>query len=126
MSRVCELRLDEPLQLDSERLADMFVELGEAQATHLIALSIDRLEGLVEEVERAVTQMRAGDCVEHAGEIRALGDALGLLSLSNAASGVTLAVQSSDEVAVAATLARLQRMALRSFRIAEELQHRSG
>jgi hypothetical protein len=126
VSRVCELRLDEPLQLDSERLADMFVELGEARATHLIALSIDRLEGLVEELERAVRQMRAGDCLDHAGQIRSLGDALGLLSLSNAAKGVTRAVQSRDEVAVAATLARLKRMALRSFRIAEELQHLSG
>jgi len=112
--------------LDSERLADLFVDLGEARATHMIALSIERLEVLIGEVDLAVAQGRSGECLANGKQIRTIGDALGLLSVSTAAEGFSQAMQSCDEVAVAATMARLKRMALRSFRIAEELQHRSG
>ncbi|MBN2907673.1 MAG: hypothetical protein JXJ18_13265 [Rhodobacteraceae bacterium] len=126
MTFVVELRQQEPLKLDSERLADMFVDLGEVRAAHLITLSIARLEDLLAGLELATAQVRGGDCTDLAGQIGALGDALGLLSLSQAAGGVGRAVQSGDQVAVSATMARLKRVALRSFRIAAELRHRSG
>ncbi|MBL3579076.1 hypothetical protein JMJ92_13060 [Rhodovulum visakhapatnamense] len=126
MSNVVTMRQDEPLRLDSERLADMFVDLGEVRASHLIVLSIDRLESLIDGLHLAASQIRPGDCVELTGQIRALGDAMGMISLSSAARNVSRASQSGDQVAVAATLARLKRVAVRSFRLAEELQHRSG
>ncbi|RAP40771.1 hypothetical protein BYZ73_13445 [Rhodovulum viride] len=114
------------MRLDSERLADMFVDLGEVRASHLIVLSIDRLESLIDGLHLAASQIRPGDCVELTAQIRALGDSLGMISLSSAARNVSRASQSGDQVAVAATLARLKRVAVRSFRLAEELQHRSG
>ncbi|TCO73347.1 hypothetical protein [Rhodovulum euryhalinum] len=120
------MRQDEPLSVDSDRLADLFVELGETRAAHLMSLSVERLEELMVCLDLASEQVRPGDCIDLSGQIRALGDSLGLLSLSVAARGVSRAVQSGDQVAVAATMARLRRIALRSFRIAAELQHRSG
>lgn len=126
VSRVVVMRQDEPLNVDSDRLADMFVDLGEARAAQLVALSVERLEDLMAELDLATGQVRPGDCLDLARQIGALGDSLGLLSLSVAARGVARAVQSGDQVAVAATMARLRRLALRSFRIAAELQHRSG
>ncbi|TCM87544.1 hypothetical protein EV216_10297 [Rhodovulum steppense] len=126
MSRVVVLRQDEPLSVDSDRLADMFVDLGEARAAHLISVSVERLEELMVCLDLAVVQVRPGDCVDLVGQIRALGDSLGLIGLSIAARGVSRAVQTGDAVAVAATMERLRRIAQRSFRIAAELQHRSG
>jgi len=120
------LRHDEPLRLDSERLADMFVDLGETRAANLIALSVERLEELIADLNLAAAQYRANDCLDLARQIRALGDILGLLSLAAAAKGVCRAVQSGDKVALAATLARLKRVAHRSFRLTEDLRHRSG
>ncbi|GAA0312175.1 hypothetical protein [Rhodovulum strictum] len=114
------------MSVDSDRLADMFVDLGEARAAHLVSISVERLEELMASLDLAAAQVRPGDCVDLAGQIRAVGDSLGLLSLSLAARGVSRAVQSGDPVAVAATMARLRRLAMRSFRIAAELQHRSG
>jgi len=126
VSNVVTMRQDEPLRLDSERLADMFVDLGEVRASHLIVLSIDRLETLIEGLHLAIGQMPPGDCIDLTGQIRALGDAMGMISLSSAARNVARAAQSGDPVAIDATLARLKRVAVRSFRLAEELQHRSG
>lgn len=126
MCNVVTICQDEPLRLDSERLADMFVDLGEVRASHLIVLSIDRLETLIGDLHQAADQVRWPDCIEMTGQIRALGDAMGMISLSSAARNVSRAVQSEDRVAVSATLARLARIAVRSFRLAEELQHRSG
>lgn len=120
------MRQKEPLKLDSERLADMFVELGEARATDLIALSLSRLEQLMAALELAGGQMRRGDCIDLAGQVAALADALGMTSLGQAARGMARAAASGDPVALAATWARLVRVARRSHRIAAELQHRSG
>lgn len=120
------MRHDEPLSVDSDRLADMFVDLGESRAADLVALSVERLEELMASLDMAAAQVRPDDCLDLVGQIRTLGDSLGLLSLSIAARGVARAVQSGDAVAIAATMARLRRLALRSFRIAAELQHRSG
>ncbi|MBK1637159.1 hypothetical protein [Rhodovulum adriaticum] len=126
MSVIVTMRQDEPLRLDSERLADMFLDLGEARAADLLSLSLVRLEGLLEALALAVGHGRAADCIDFAGQIAALGDALGLLSLGDAARGVVRAAASGDAVALAATQARLIRIARRSQRIAAELQHRSG
>ncbi|WP_175566954.1 hypothetical protein [Rhodovulum sp. ES.010] len=114
------------MKVDSDRLADMFVDLGEVRAAHLVALSVGRLEELMEGLDLASSQVRPGDCIDLAGQIRTLGESLGLDSLSLAARGVSYAVQSGDATAISATMARLRRLALRSVRIAAELQHRSG
>ncbi|WP_414898891.1 hypothetical protein [Rhodovulum sp. YEN HP10] len=126
VSNVVTMRQEEPLRLDSERLADMFVDLGEVRASHLIVLSIDRLETLIEGLDLAVGQICPKDCIDLTGQIRALGDTMGMISLSSAARNVARAAQSGDPVAIDATLARLKRVAVRSFRLAEALQHRSG
>lgn len=126
MSGVVVMRQEEPLRLDPERLADMFVDLGERRAADLIALSLARLEALGQALDSAVAQMRRDDCAARAGDIAALSEALGLVSLAQAAQGVAEAAGSGDPVALAATWARLRRIAARSHRIAAELQHRSG
>lgn len=120
------MRQDEPLKLDSERLADIFLDLGEAGAADLIALSLSRLEALMEGLDLALGPMRLGDGVDLAHQIAALAESMGLISLAQTARGVAVAADSGDAVAMAATRARLGRIALRSQRIAVELQHRSG
>ncbi|ARE41470.1 hypothetical protein RGUI_3329 [Rhodovulum sp. P5] len=104
----------------------MFVDLGEARAEGLIEMSVGRIEELLARLAIAAEDGRPETCAGLAREIRAVSDMIGLLSLSWAARGVERAALSRDPVALAATRDRLRRMALRSFRLTEELRHRSG
>lgn len=125
MAAVVKLRPEEPLRLDSERLADMFVDLGEARAAHVVARIEAQVAGMLADLDNAAKEARRGDCLSLAQQIGAFARLMGLDSLSSAADGVRRAVQSGDRTAIAATAARLRRTALRSFRLTEALRHRS-
>ncbi len=112
--------------MDPERLAGIYVELGEtrakaaiASATEELALEMERLKGL----------MRAGQAQaipQAARRLRDIAEPLGLCSLGHVADDLEMTALADNPIAMAAILARLDRLANRSLKMVWDLQDMSG
>ncbi|MHC0052231.1 hypothetical protein [Actibacterium sp. D379-3] len=117
---------DEALRMDPERLAEIYVELGEVRAQAAVgramedlAMTLDRLGGQHRGGRRAAV-------AQLAVRIRDIAEPLGLSSLSLVAGDVARLAETRDAVALAATTARLERVANRSLKMVWDLQDISG
>jgi len=123
---VCKLHFREPLRLDAERLAALYLTLGEARARRAVAGALHELAALAAGASaRALggpeTDPRAA--IRRAGEI---AEALGLVGVARAACDVVEAEEAGDAPAAAATRARLARLGLEAARSVSRIQDLSG
>ena len=109
---------DEPLGMDPERLAALYVEMGEARANAAVSRALKDLSNAMEQLRHDLA-FRASPAIleQSAGKIRDIAEPLGLTTLGLAASNAADAVASADTVATFATLARLERIANRSLKV---------
>lgn len=117
---------DEPLGMDAERLAAIYVELGEARATAAVASAMEELAVALERMRGLRQTSRIPALAQLAARVRDIAEPLGMLSLSLVACDVTDAAQTGDGVALSATLARMERVANRSLKMVWDLQDLSG
>ena len=111
-SRIVPLHPAEPLRLDAERLAALFLELGEARAHAALTRAIDEVEQLLDQTGR-------GDPAARNAEIARLGEiaeALGLVAVARAACDAVEADEAGDSHAAAAIRARLHRLTREAMR----------
>ncbi|WP_212523814.1 hypothetical protein [Actibacterium sp. MT2.3-13A] len=117
---------EEPLRLDPEGLAALYLEIGEARAPEVLA---EALRDLAEGVARARELRRDGrlfDLALCADRLERIAGAIGLTGLARVAADVADLSESGDRAALAATLARLDRVAHQSLRMIWRLQEMSG
>ncbi|MGB8624062.1 MAG: hypothetical protein WCD16_14710 [Paracoccaceae bacterium] len=126
MAGVTVLWQDEPLGMDAERLAAIYVELGEARATAAVASAMEELAVALERMRGLRQTSRIPALAQLAARVRDIAEPLGMLSLSLVACDVTDAAQTGDGVALSATLARMERVANRSLKMVWDLQDLSG
>lgn len=111
VEQLVELRLSEQVSVDHDRLVELCVSLGEAQAEEMITVSISQLwRGL--EALRDVYQSGDLDKVAYtACEMSEIATGLGLHHFSKVASDVATCASRFDEAALGACLSRLNRVA---------------
>lgn len=126
MAAVTKLRQDEPLRLDSERLAELYIEMGEARARVAIGRAMEDMAITLERLKGYLRAGRLRDLGASAARITTIADPLGLSSLSRVAGDVSIVAGRKDRVALAATMARLDRVAARSLKMVVDLQNLSG
>ncbi|MBB4021388.1 MAG: hypothetical protein CL814_07915 [Confluentimicrobium sp.] len=112
--------------MDPERLALLYVELGEARAQAAVARAMEDLAVTLERMKGYLRAGRSSGLVQGAHRICDIADPLGLSSLSRVAADVGEAAGAGDKVAQAATVARLERVAGRSLKMVWDLQDMSG
>lgn len=126
MTGVTVLWRDEPLWMDPDRLAGIYVELGEVKAHAAIGRAMEDLALTLERLKGLLRAGRLPALSQSAARICDIAEPLGLSSLARVASDVAQVSQARDEVALAATLARLERVANRSLKMVWDLQDLSG
>ena len=112
--------------LDPERLAALCLEIGEGQAPELL---VRAMQDLSERVDRARGLLRAGrlsDLALCAQRIAGIAGPMGLTGLARVAGDVAALGETGDRVALAAALARLERIANQSLRMVWLLRDMSG
>jgi hypothetical protein len=109
------LKHDEPVRLDPERLAMLFRQLGPAGAENVIARAMEELGHRLAELAPLRRDGRLGDLSRRARSLIAIAEQIGLASFARVSGDVAICAARSDEPALAATLARLERIADRSL-----------
>lgn len=116
MAKAMRLPVEEPVRIDTRRLGDIMHELGEPAARSLISRAVEQLGA---EMAALGTAARAGDLhrVSLAAD-RVSRDAwqIGMTTLSAVAVHTADCARGGDGPAVAAVLARLDRVAAQSLR----------
>ncbi len=126
VSAITVLRQDEPLWLDPERLAEIYVEMGEDRAQIVVSRATDDLTVALTRL-RGYRRVGQGDALSRSAKRMAtIAEPLGLSHLARVAQDVAAVALTGDDTALAATLARLERVAGRSLKIVTDLQDVSG
>lgn len=106
---------DEVIRIDSERLTDLHLELGEAAAEDVICRAMEELAVRLSHAERMYREADVELLRKSARSMAAIAEQIGLHLLARVARDVTTTIDRSDMIALAATLARLLRVGDRSL-----------
>lgn len=123
---VTELPLGEPARFNPGQLEKLCDRLGELRAEAEVACALDRLSTLMDEVTRIG---RHGDHDELEEVLAALvrdAGLIGMATLSRVGRNVLDCLDTGDPTALAATLARLERVGDRSIHAVWDLEDLSG
>ncbi len=122
ISRATKLRPKDHLQVDTERLAEVYLHLGEGRASLAVDRSVEDL-GCVLDLLRSQAQAgRIEAAIRTAERLQQIALPLGLSSLEQVSRDLQTVGTAQDMAAWSAVLARLDRVADRSVQVILELQ----
>lgn len=108
--------------MDPERLASLYLEMGELHANAAISRAMADLAETMEKIRTGIVLRQGNSCLgNNLAHITAISEPLGLLSLATASRNAADALASNDEVATFATFARLERVANQSLKMVWDL-----
>lgn len=110
VEQVTLLEKKEPVQLDSGRLEQLYLQLGEAGAEDVVCRALEELAVRLSHTERCYREAQLGDMRKSARSLIAIAEQIGMGSLAKVARDVTHCIDDQDTVATAATLSRLLRI----------------
>ncbi|MEM6886738.1 MAG: hypothetical protein AAF636_01225 [Pseudomonadota bacterium] len=122
MNHVLKIGLKETVQVDQDRLGALYAELGEAGAEDVVCRAMEELALRLSHCNRLYMEANRGDLRKCARSLIAIADQIGMHILARVAHDVISAIDSSDDVATAATLARLLRIGEQSLTAIWDLQ----
>jgi len=123
---VSRLRPEEPARFNPERLEHLCDEIGEIRAEHEVASALQAINAHLQDV-RHLHPVGAGDDLVHpVRNLAATSDRIGMASLARVARDVLACIGSGNQVALAATHARLLRVGERSIHAIWDLEDVSG
>ena len=109
MEQVCQLRPDEHVCLNPDRVVQLRRQLGDAAAKDVVARAMQDLAMRLERVESHYVAGQTDAMRKGARLVLAIADQIGLDTLTMVAEDVVACVDSGDQVALAATQSRLMR-----------------
>lgn len=115
MNKVSVLDVEEEINVDQRRLEEIVAELGESAAQNLIIAALEHLAEALRQALRAAHRGDFAQLVSHVDHLSRLAWQVGLVSLAGVAVDVGRCTESGDMQGLAATLARLERVANRSL-----------
>lgn len=113
---------NETVRLDSDRLGQLYRQLGEVSAEDVVCRAIEELAVRLSHCERLWRQRDQEQLRKSARSLIAISDQIGMNTLARVADDVTCAVDAGDAVALGATLFRLLRIGERSLTAVWDLQ----
>ncbi|QBY02013.1 hypothetical protein E2K80_15810 [Rhodophyticola sp. CCM32] len=123
---VTVLRVEESARFNPDRLEQLCAELGEVQAESEVAEALATIGILLEEIEPLDGTSSDRALARPLSQLIAASDKIGMASLARVARDAELSRAKQDPVALAATLARLQRVGERSILAIWDLEDLSG
>lgn len=105
-----DLRPDENVRLDPNRLTELFVQLGNRGAENVVCRAMEELAIRLADIETAYWQGEFSKVSKGARGLIAIADQIGLNGLAQVARHVAATASRDDFTAIAATVSRLVRI----------------
>jgi hypothetical protein len=115
VAQVSRFTCDEASALDPARIVVLYAQLGEVAAEHVISAA---MEDIAQHIVAIETAAKAHQCAKMIADLDAmitLAEQIGLSSLVLVARDLQACIEAHDQIAQAAVLARLMRLADRSL-----------
>lgn len=110
LEQVTLLRQEESITLDTNRLEDLYQQLGESGAENVVCRALEEIAVRLTHTERCHHESRLDDMRRSARSLIAIAEQIGMQLLADVARDVTRCIDTGDRIALAATLARLLRI----------------
>lgn len=123
---VARLRVDETARFDPEKLEDLCRVFGEQDAEDKVARALERIAALLGAIAPGKPRLAPDGMRDPLEALIDASDLIGMATLARVARDVAACLRSGDAVALAATLARLQRVGDRSIHAVWDLEDVSG
>jgi len=104
------LMFDENVRLDSDRLAELYVQLGEAGAQDVVCRAMEELAVRLARISESYHANMTLDLRKGAKGLIGIAEQIGMQRLADVARDVRSCVDENDPIALAATMARLLRI----------------
>lgn len=122
MTDITTLSFDEKVRLDSDRLAELYVQLGEAGAQDVVCRAMEELAVRMANINEAYHAYKTGELRKGAKGLIGIAEQIGMQRLADVARAVCFCADENDPVALGATIARLLRIGDRSLTAVWDLQ----
>ncbi|KAA0917470.1 hypothetical protein FLO80_05325 [Aquicoccus porphyridii] len=122
LEMVAVLTQRETIELDSEKLVDLYRQLGDAAAEDVVCRAMEELALRLAHTEKLYRRHQRQEMRKSARLIVAIAEQVGMQLLAKVAIDVTVCIDHGDEAALAAVLSRLVRIGERSLTEVWDLQ----
>lgn len=126
MSDISVLRIDEPVWLDTARIAALSAEHGTIEAESLMSRAVGELALVLAAMVRNYADGELKDFARGLRSLRRMSGHVGMESLARATEGVEICLKRGDATALAATWARCLRLGESSLQAEWEAHDLSG
>ena len=109
MANITTLIFEEQVRLDSDRLAELYVQMGETGAQDVVCRAMEELAVRLAKINESYQSNRARELRKGAKGLIGIAEQIGMQRLAKVARDVCNCVDQNDPLALGATLARLQR-----------------
>ena len=116
---------DEPVSIDHDQLGTLYAQLGALGAEDVVRRAMEELALRLSHAEKQYRQNNRSDLRKGVRSLTKIAEQIGMNKLSRVAEDVSKAIDQCDDVAIAATLARLLRVGERSLAAIWDLQDMS-
>ncbi|WP_439111323.1 hypothetical protein [Lentibacter sp.] len=109
MQQVTMLAMSEPVQLDADKLEELYEELGDVAAEDVVCRAMEELAVKLAQVDRLYRSHQIEPMRKTARSMGAIAAQVGMNMLARVAADVTRCVDAGDATALAAVVQRLMR-----------------
>lgn len=122
MANITVLVFEEKVRLDSDRLAELYVQLGEVGAQDVVCRAMEELAVRLTKVNEAFIGYKGRELRKGSKGLIGIAEQIGMQRLADVARDVCNCADENDPVALGATLARLLRIGDSSLTAVWDLQ----
>ncbi|MDZ7711227.1 MAG: hypothetical protein U5K36_15100 [Roseovarius sp.] len=115
MEQVTALQPAEQVRLDADRLEALYIQLGTRGAEDVVCRALEEIAGRLARAEHDYRAARFTGMRKACRGLVGMADEVGMALMARVARDVTMAIDAGDGTALAATFARLLRIAERSL-----------
>lgn len=119
---VAKLRPDGAVQVDRERLDQLYEQLGQTSADGVVSRAMEELAVRLGKVESSYRKGQLDELHRAARSMVAISDQIGMVTFARVAGDVSALAQSEDSAALAACVERLMRIGENSLLAIWDLQ----